>query len=250
VLSSVLVHAPVPSPLRLHQCVVQLSGTVQSNWKQTATVRLRLAQMEQRSAKGWHEQSRGPIRIDACSAVICVCSIVASQERAEEGLPTTTARLQQTARHRRGTHVQTNHPCLCGRQGRVERMPPLPILLCVRCARSLFAGCVCMALSLPRPWAWREGRAWAHDRPTRRLHGAKWDPTTNISRIHRALSNILIYLLRTLFLVLEGRFWFAPKLFTCGLFEKAQTGLNPVKKPIKLASPAIFSQASSAPVHP
>jgi hypothetical protein len=41
---------------------------------------------------------------------------------------------------------------------------------------------------------------------------------------------VLVYLLRTRFLVSEGRFWFAPKLFSCGPFEKTQTGLIPVKK--------------------
>jgi hypothetical protein len=38
-----------------------------------------------------------------------------------------------------------------------------------------------------------EGRAAAHDRPVRRLSGAKWDRRTNMSRINVALFSVLIY---------------------------------------------------------
>src|SRR5688500_7958008 len=35
----------------------------------------------------------------------------------------------------------------------------------------------------------------------------------------------------------EDRFGFPPKLFSCGPFEKAQTGLIPVKKPVNRGLP-------------
>jgi hypothetical protein len=94
--------------------------------------------------------------------------------------------------------------------------------------------------SAGRWWNLELARARFHDRPIRRLYGAKWDSRTNISRINRALSNVFIYLLRTRFLVSEGRFEFAPKLFSCGPFEKAQTGLMPVIRACNPGSVILF----------